>query len=56
VTSFLKVAAPEFGAQDALDWHPVDTDRGQGFDGTGIFPADQHPIGLLEIADGGAFR
>ena len=49
-----ELTAPEVGAQAALGRHPLAVDRGQGLDGTGIFAADQHPIGLFEIADGGA--
>jgi len=51
-----ELAAPEVGAQDALGRHPVAVDRGQGLDGAGILAADQHPIRVFEIADGGAFR
>ena len=49
-----ELAAPEFGAQDALGWHPVAVDGGQDLDGAGIFAAHQHPIGGFEIADGTA--
>ena len=31
-------------------------DLSQGLDGPGVLAADQHPIGLLEIADGGDLR
>ena len=53
-----QLAGPQVGGDDALAGHPLGIDVDDGLDGLlargGLPPADQHPVGVLHVADGGA--